>query len=106
MPRRCDVTDAVYKVLEAFPKARDDNYVLIGFVLQEFTDCELTLLELASDHYDLPTLESITRISRILQRAYPHLRGARYEKRHKKEEDYEELNREEVEELEKDERPI
>lgn len=104
--KRNELTNAVWKVLEERPKARDDNYVLVGYVLQEFADPETTLIELASDHYGLPTLESITRISRILQRAYPWLRGERYERRHAKEEDYEELNRELVEDLEKDERDI
>lgn len=84
-PIKPDLTEAVRDILTRHTKARDNDSILIGFYLKErhpevLTGAATDLLR-AWLSKDIPSLSSISRIRRKVQREEPTLRGADYSER-------------------------
>lgn len=95
----------VKDTLTNIAKTRSDDYMLTYFVIKKYLDDKNIKIEyfyqimMFHKTYGLPSIESITRARRLLQRKYPELRADReVEKiRAKEEERYRELARSENE---------
>ena len=95
----------VKDTLTNIAKTRSDDYMLTYFVIKKYLDEKNIKIEyfyqimMFHKTYGLPSIESITRARRLLQRKYPELRADReVEKiRAKEEERYRELARSENE---------
>lgn len=93
----------VKDTLTNIKKTRNDDYILTYFVIKRYLDDKNMKIEyfyqimMFHKTYGLPSIESITRARRLLQRKYPELRADReVEKiRAKEEERYRELARSE-----------
>ena len=73
-------------ILNKVPQSRDDDQILYAHILAElnfniFKQPATNLIKQVSDK-KLPSLDSITRIRRMIQRQNAFLRGALYDKRH------------------------
>lgn len=95
----------VKDTLTNIKKTRNDDYILTYFVIKRYLDEKNMKIDdffqimIFHKTYGLPSIESITRARRLLQRKYPELRADReIEKiRAKEEERYRELARSENE---------
>ena len=95
----------VKDTLTNIKKTRNDDYILTYFVIKKYLDEKNIKIEyfyqimMFHKTYGLPSIESITRARRLLQRKFPELRADReVEKiRAKEEERYRELARSENE---------
>ena len=82
--------EQVTNILTRSPKSRNDNAILYFHVLKQFYNVDLREIS-AFDIFaragekTLPSYDSITRTSRILQEKNPELRGTEWSKRHKME---------------------
>lgn len=93
----------VKDTLTNIKKTRNDDYILTYFVIKRYLDEKNMKIDdffqimIFHKTYGLPSIESITRARRLLQRKYPELRADReIEKiRAKEEERYRELARSE-----------
>lgn len=103
----CKLKNIVKDTLTNIKKTRNDDYMLTYFVIKKYLDEKNIKIEyfyqimMFHKTYGLPSIESITRARRLLQRKYPELRADReVEKiRAKEEERYRELARSENEML-------
>ena len=103
----CKLKNIVKDTLTNIEKTRSDDYMLTYFVIKKYLDDKNIKIEyfyqimMFHKTYGLPSIESITRARRLLQRKYPELRADReVEKiRAKEEERYRELARSENEML-------
>lgn len=73
-------------ILEQVPQSRDDDQMLYAHVLAQlnfniFKQPAINLIKQVSDK-KLPSLDSVTRIRRMIQIDNPDLRGGLWEKRH------------------------
>ena len=101
----CKLKNIVKDTLTNIERARNDDYMLTYFVIKKYLDEKDIKIEyfyqimMFHKTYGLPSIESITRARRLLQRKYPELRADReVEKiRAKEEERYRELARSENE---------
>lgn len=101
----CKLKNIVKDTLTNIEKTRNDDYMLTYFVIKKYLDEKNIKIEyfyqimMFHKTYGLPSIESITRARRLLQRKYPELRADReIEKiRAKEEERYRELARSENE---------
>lgn len=101
----CKLKNIVKDTLTNIEKTRSDDYMLTYFVIKKYLDDKNIKIEyfyqimMFHKTYGLPSIESITRARRLLQRKYPKLRADReIEKiRAKEEERYRELARSENE---------
>ena len=101
----CKLKNIVKDTLTNIEKTRNDDYMLTYFVIKKYLDDKNIKIEyfyqimMFHKTYGLPSIESITRARRLLQRKYPELRADReVEKiRAKEEERYRELARSENE---------
>ena len=101
----CKLKNIVKDTLTNIKKTRNDDYILTYFVIKKYLDKKNIKIEyfyqimMFHKTYGLPSIESITRARRLLQRKYPELRADReVEKiRAKEEERYRELARSENE---------
>ena len=101
----CRLKNIVKDTLTNIEKTRNDDYMLTYFVIKKYLDEKNIKIEyfyqimMFHKTYGLPSIESITRARRLLQRKYPELRADReVEKiRAKEEERYRELARSENE---------
>lgn len=95
----CKLKNIVKDTLTNIEKTRNDDYMLTYFVIKKYLDEKDIKIEylyqimMFHKTYGLPSIESITRARRLLQRKYPELRADReVEKiRAKEEERYREL---------------
>ena len=103
----CKLKNIVKDTLTNIERARNDDYMLTYFVIKKYLDEKDIKIEyfyqimMFHKTYGLPSIESITRARRLLQRKYPELRADReVEKiRAKEEERYRELAKSENEML-------
>ena len=103
----CKLKNIVKDTLTNIEKTRNDDYMLTYFVIKKYLDDKNIKIEyfyqimMFHKTYGLPSIESITRARRLLQRKYPELRADReVEKiRAKEEERYREIARSENEML-------
>ena len=101
----CKLKNIVKDTLTNIEMARNDDYMLTYFVIKKYLDEKDIKIDyfyqimMFHKTYGLPSIESITRARRLLQRKYPELRADReVEKiRAKEEERYRELARSENE---------
>ena len=101
----CKLKNIVKDTMTNIAKTRSDDYMLTYFVIKKYLDDKNIKIEyfyqimMFHKTYGLPSIESITRARRLLQRKYPELRADReVEKiRAKEEERYRELARSENE---------
>ena len=101
----CKLKNIVKDTLTNIEKTRSDDYMLTYFVIKKYLDDKNIKIEyfyqimMFHKTYGLPSIESITRARRLIQRKYPELRADReVEKIRAKEEDrYRELARSENE---------
>ena len=101
----CKLKNIVKDTLTNIKKTRNDDYILTYFVIKRYLDERNMKIEyfyqimMFHKTYGLPSIESITRARRLLQRKFPELRADReIEKIRAKEEDrYRELARSENE---------
>lgn len=101
----CKLKNIVKDTLTNIKKTRSDDYMLTYFVIKKYLDEKNIKIEyfyqimMFHKTYGLPSIESITRARRLLQRKYTELRADReIEKiRAKEEERYRELARSENE---------
>lgn len=101
----CKLKNIVKDTLTNIAKTRSDDYMLTYFVIKKYLDDKNIKIDyfyqimMFHKTYGLPSIESITRARRLLQRKYPELRADReVEKiRAKEEERYRELARSENE---------
>ena len=101
----CKLKNIVKDTLTNIEKTRNDDYMLTYFVIKKYLDDKNIKIEyfyqimMFHKTYGLPSIESITRARRLLQRKYQELRADReIEKiRAKEEERYRELARSENE---------
>ena len=101
----CKLKNIVKDTLTNIEKTRNDDYMLTYFVIKKYLDKKDIKIDyfyqimMFHKTYGLPSIESITRARRLLQRKYPELRADReVEKiRAKEEERYRELARSENE---------
>ena len=101
----CKLKNIVKDTLTNIEKTRNDDYMLTYFVIKKYLDDKNIKIEyfyqimMFHKTYGLPSIESITRARRLIQRKYPELRADReIEKiRAKEEERYRELARSENE---------
>ena len=101
----CKLQNIVKDTLTNIEKTRSDDYMLTYFVIKKYLDDKNIKIEyfyqimMFHKTYGLPSIESITRARRLIQRKYPELRADReVEKiRAKEEERYRELARSENE---------
>ena len=97
----CKLKNIVKDTLTNIKKTRNDDYILTYFVINKYLDDKNIKIEyfyqimMFHKTYGLPSIESITRARRLLQRKFPELRADReVEKiRAKEEERYRELAR-------------
>lgn len=78
MARISKVQPLVYKALVENPETRADDFLLVLEVLKNFVTAEMQLDTVFKHHVELgiPSLSSIYRIRRKLQRKYPELVNA------------------------------
>ena len=101
----CKLQNIVKDTLTNIERTRNDDYILTYFVIKKYLDEKDIKIDyfyqimMFHETYGLPSIESITRARRLLQRKYPELRADReVEKiRAKEEERYRELARSENE---------
>ena len=101
----CKLQNIVKDTLTNIEMTRNDDYILTYFVIKKYLDDKDIKIDyfyqimMFHKTYGLPSIESITRARRLLQRKYPELRADReVEKiRAKEEERYRELARSENE---------
>lgn len=101
----CKLKNIVKDTLTNIEKTRNDDYMLTYFVIKKYLDDKNIKIEyfyqimMFHKTYGLPSIESITRARRLLQRKFPELRADReVEKiRAKEEERYREIARSENE---------
>lgn len=101
----CKLKNIVKDTLTNIVKTRNDDYMLTYFVIKKYLDEKNMKIDyfyqimMFHKTYGLPSIESITRARRLLQRKFPELRADReIEKiRAKEEERYLELARSENE---------
>lgn len=101
----CKLKNIVKDTLTNIEKTRNDDYMLTYFVIKKYLDDKNIKIDyfyqimMFHKTYGLPSIESITRARRLLQRKYPELRADReVEKiRAKEEERYREIARSENE---------
>lgn len=78
----------IKRILKEIPETRDNDHLLIAYVVMELEEKKLTEIT-AHDYfvmlkaYKYRSLESITRARRKLQEKHPELRGTKYALRHK-----------------------
>lgn len=89
-----DILAFVESILRKFPKTRDDDFLLYGYICYN-TDADVwdkTFGYVMVNHQKLglPSYESVTRARRKLQEIDPGLRGKKYAKRKKIQEEYRE----------------
>lgn len=97
----CKLKNIVKDTLTNIEKTRNDDYMLTYFVIKKYLDEKNIKIEyfyqimMFHKTYGLPSIESITRARRFLQRKYPELRANReVEKiRAKEEKQYREMAR-------------
>ena len=79
----CKLKNIVKDTLTNIEKTRSDNYMLTYFVIKKYLDEKNIKIEyfyqimMFHKTYGLPSIESITRARRLLQRKYPELRADR-----------------------------
>lgn len=101
----CKLKNIVKDTLTNIEKTRNDDYLLTYFVIRRYLDDRGISVDyffqimMFHKTYGLPSIESITRARRLLQRKYPELKADReIEKiRAKEEERYREIARSENE---------
>ena len=88
MKKLFSVIDEVEKFLTKYPVLRDDDERLMANIwnahignLEDIDGKEV--LHMLANH-ELPSYESISRCRRKIQEIYPHLRGEKWEQRHKR----------------------
>lgn len=70
------VKDAVRTALTTNPETRNDDFKLINVVLNYYIDTEnTTLADLARNHSEVPSFETIRRWRQKLQEIHPELRA-------------------------------
>ena len=97
----CKLRNIVKETLTNIENTRNDDYMLTYFVIKKYLDEKNKKIEyfyqimMFHKTYGLPSIESITRARRLLQRKYPELRADREVERirAKEEERYRELAR-------------
>ena len=83
MKNRKKLEDKVYKILANIPDTRNDDYLLVYYVIEScLYDKAITnacFFEIMANHkaYSLPSIEGITRTRRRIQRIYPNLRATK-----------------------------
>ena len=101
----CKLQNIVKDTLTNIEMTRNDDYILTYFVIKKYLDDKDIKIDyfyqimMFHKTYGLPSIESITRARRLLQRKYPELRADReVEKiRAKEEERYREIAKSENE---------
>lgn len=79
----CKLKNIVKDTLTNIEKTRSDDYMLTYFVIKKYLDDKNIKIEyfyqimMFHKTYGLPSIESITRARRLLQRKYPELRADR-----------------------------
>ena len=79
----CKLKNIVKNTLTNIEKTRNDDYMLTYFVIKKYLDEKNLKIEyfyqimMFHKTYGLPSIESITRARRLLQRKYPELRADR-----------------------------
>lgn len=79
----CKLKNIVKDTLTNIDKTRSDDYMLTYFVIKKYLDDKNIKIEyfyqimMFHKTYGLPSIESITRARRLLQRKYPELRADR-----------------------------
>lgn len=97
----CKLKNIVKDTLTNIEKTRNDDYMLTYFVIKKYLDDKNIKIDyfyqimMFHKTYGLPSIESITRARRLIQRKYPDLRADReIEKiRAKEEKQYREMAR-------------
>ena len=103
----CKLQNIVKDTLTNIEMTRNDDYILTYFVIKKYLDDKDIKIDyfyqimMFHKTYGLPSIESITRARRLLQRKYPELRADREVEniRAKEEERYRELAKSENEML-------
>lgn len=79
----CKLKNIVKDTLTNIEKTRNDDYMLTYFVIKKYLDDKNIKIDyfyqimMFHKTYNLPSIESITRARRLLQRKYPDLRADR-----------------------------
>ena len=79
----CKLKNIVKDTLTNIEKTRNDDYMLTYFVINKYLDEKNIKIDyfyqimMFHKTYGLPSIESITRARRLLQRKYPELRAYR-----------------------------
>lgn len=79
----CKLKNIVKDTLTNIEKTRNDDYMLTYFVIKKYLDDKNMKIDyfyqimMFHKTYGLPSIESITRARRLLQRKYPELRADR-----------------------------
>ena len=88
------IQNVVEKALENNPKCRDSDMYLVAYIWWgesqdngRFKDKSASDLLISIGQGKVTNYESISRARRILQQLHPELRGKKYKKRHKKQEE-------------------
>ena len=88
--------ELVKEILEKHPFARDDDYILYGYVMNEcgysMGISFLDVSELIKEKY-LPAMITVWRARRKVMELYPELRGKSYKNRDAHHTDYAEFSR-------------
>ena len=89
-----DYYSKVKKIMQDYPDTRDDDMILYATLIARTSAVNhyTRLLDALYNHkeYNLPSYESVTRARRKVQEQEEDLRGHRYDKRKKLEEEYRE----------------
>ena len=79
----CKLQNIVKDTLTNIERTRNDDYILTYFVIKKYLDDRNMKIEyfyqimMFHKTYGLPSIESITRARRLIQRKYPELRANR-----------------------------
>ena len=88
--------ELVKEILEKHPFARDDDYILYGYVMNEYgysmNICFSEVSELIREKC-LPAMITVWRARRKVMELYPELRGKSYKNRDAKQMEYVEFSR-------------
>ena len=87
-----DLNNLVKKILTEHSAARDDDFKVIGYVVQAICPyaMQMTFTKVLWNHAALgiPSFETVRRTRQKIQHDYPELRGQLYKKRMEKQDEY------------------
>lgn len=87
-----DLNELVKKILTDHPEARDDDFKVIGWVIQRISPnaMSMRLSAVLWNHNALkiPSFETVRRTRQKIQHDHPELRGQLYKKRMEKQDEY------------------